>query len=130
MIALVCTLPDLLEALIRLPHHLVILYALGLVALLLIAVPVTRSSILVSRSRQNDLAEGTGSSILGLTPPDAPAPEPEPLVLRPVLVTSNVTPIHEKVTVTCTHCGINMVSHKDFCPACGYAQPMRQSFTA
>jgi ribosomal protein L37E len=43
---------------------------------------------------------------------------------------SNVTAINEALTVPCIHCGVTISTREDFCPACGYAQPVKQSFIA
>jgi hypothetical protein len=43
---------------------------------------------------------------------------------------SNVTAINEALTVPCIHCGVTISTREDFCPACGYAQPVKQTFIA
>ena len=43
--------------------------------------------------------------------------------------TAPITVINEASSTRCTHCGAGLSSRQDFCPACGYAQPMKQTGT-
>jgi hypothetical protein len=43
---------------------------------------------------------------------------------------SPIASINEAPATRCTHCSASMSSRQDFCPACGYAQPVRQTGTA
>ena len=121
-----------------------IVYAVGVgIALLLIAVPLLRAS--GRRRRDEDVPS---YSVLGIGPavradhadvddlihPLRSSPRwahAAPLAERPLFRSApNVTPIRRSTVVKCTHCGGALSAHQDFCPACGYAQPMDQSVTA
>jgi hypothetical protein len=116
-------------------HHMAYVAAVAAVAVLLVCIPLARA-LFGSRSRSSDAGSPriASSSMLGLTglPVDfkpaapverAPSPSANP-------IPSNVTAINESLTVPCIHCGVTMPSRQDFCPACGYAQPVKQSFAA
>jgi hypothetical protein len=142
---LVSSLRFLLDKLMSSPHHLMIYIAAA--AVLLVCIPLARA-LLGSRSQSdidNDSALNAASpSMLGLSSPGlntpglntpridfkpaapiarAPSPAQNP-------IPSNVTAINESLTVECIHCGVTMPSREDFCPACGYAQPVKQSLAA
>ena len=117
--------------LLNLPHHLLVYIAAA--AVLLICIPILRST-LGSRRKTTATVDVAYPSMFGLTTPAVDqidfrpqiefSPEPVPIPPR------SVTAINESSTVPCIHCGVSMSSHRDFCPACGYAQPMKQSVTA
>lgn len=115
------------ELLLNSPHHLMAYIAAA--ALLLIAIPLMR---LAFRSAPQEPVPAVVSypSMLGLNPPSGPiGAEPAPSVAK-LAPPAEVTLINKSLTVPCIHCGATMSSRQDFCPACGYAQPMKQSFTA
>jgi hypothetical protein len=131
------------DLLLNSPHHLLVYIAAA--AVLLICIPILRSTF-GSRRKATSTVDVAYPSMFGLTTPAVdqidfrPRIEfsPEPVPIPPKSVTSisapipprSVTAINESSTVPCIHCGISMSSHRDFCPACGYAQPMKQSVTA
>ena len=142
MHAVIDSLHTYLDKLLNSPHHL-IAYIAG-AAVLLVCIPLVRA-LIGSRSRQDkdDDAQVSAAtpSVLGLSSPVIkpamdfePAPEAAPLARKgPSSATaglSNVTAINAALTVPCIHCGVIMPSREDFCPACGYAQPVKQSFIA
>ena len=43
---------------------------------------------------------------------------------------TRVTAINESLSMPCIHCGVTISSRQDFCPSCGYAQPVKQGFKA
>lgn len=132
MHAIIDSLHTYLDKLLNSPHHLMA-YIAG-AAVLLVCIPLVRV-LLGSRSRKDDESPVNAAypSMLGLgsratefeaTPIDRhPAPSISPLP-------SKVTAINEALTVHCIHCDVIMPSREDFCPACGYAQPVKQSFSA
>ena len=115
------------DALMNSPHHLMAWVAVA--AALLVCIPLMR---LIFRSSGGDSKNASSLSVgapsmLGLSSPSsgfqfAPIDHVAPL--------SNVTAINEALTVPCIHCGVTMSTRQDFCPACGYAQPAKQTFTA
>jgi hypothetical protein len=117
-----------IQSLLNSPHHLMIYVAVA--AVLLVSIPLTR---LIFGSRRHE-TEGEASSITSVTSPlgltssafgfVATSGEPE----SPAH--AKVTTINESLSVPCIHCGVNLSSRQDFCPACGYAQPSKQSFAA
>lgn len=129
MNAVIQTLHSLYQSFLNLPHHRVAYGVAAAAAVLLIGIPLLRS-IFGSRGSDEEAApvEAGYPSMFGL----ASAPvnvRPAPIDFAPA-PPSNVRPINESLTVSCIHCGVTMSSRQDFCPACGYAQPMKQSFTA
>jgi hypothetical protein len=123
------TLRSLYESFLNLPHHRVAYGVAAAAAVLLIGIPLLR------------MIFGSGSSDEEAVPVEAGYPSmfglaSAPINVRPASVDvapapgSNVTAIHGSSTVPCIHCGVSMSPRQDFCPACGYAQPMQQSFTA
>ena len=137
---LVSSLRFLLDKLMNSPHHLMAYVAAA--AVLLVCIPLARA-LFGSRSqgdRDDDSALNAPTpSMLGLSSPGlssapidfkpaapierAPSPAQNP-------IPSNVTAINGSLTVKCIHCGVTMPSREDFCPACGYAQPVKQSLAA
>lgn len=125
------------DSLVSSPHRIhVVVYAGAALAALLICIPLAR---LIFGSRHEDADASSLStaspSMLGLSSPSIPSIDFEPAAkefMPPTSspVASNVTAINESMTAPCIHCGVTMSSRQDFCPACGYAQPMRQSITA
>ena len=129
MNAAIQTLRSLYESFLNLPHHRVAYGVAAAAAVLLIGIPLLRSIFGSSgNSEEGAPAEAGYPSMFGL----AAAPlniSPTSIDLAPAPA-SNVTAIHGSLTVPCIHCGVTMSPRQDFCPACGYAQPMKQSFTA
>jgi hypothetical protein len=124
-----------LDKLLNSPHHLMVYIAAA--AVLLVSIPLARA-IFGSRSRRerddDDVPVRSASpSMLGLNSV-ATDYEDDPVERRysqPFnAMPSNVTAINGSLTVECIHCGVTMPSRQDFCPACGYAQPVKQSITA
>jgi hypothetical protein len=141
---LVSLLRFLLDKLMSSPHHLMVYIAAA--AVLLVCIPLARA-LFGSRSQSDtddDSALNAPSpSMLGLSSPGLSSPglstppidfKPAPIERAPSPaqnpIPSNVTAINESLTVECIHCGVTMPSRQDFCPACGYAQPVKQSLTA
>jgi hypothetical protein len=129
MNAVVQTLRSLYEWFLNLPHHRLVYVAVAAAAVLLIGIPLLRL-IFGSGGSEEEAApvEAGYPSMFGLA--SAPVDvRPAPIDFAPA-PPSNVRPINESLTVSCIHCGVTMSPRQDFCPACGYAQPMKQSFTA
>ena len=130
------------------PYRLTI-YAVGAaVALLLISIPLFR--LFGRRRHEGEVLEPRSYSVLGIGPslvedPNRSAPEhprwadvarapqsaspavqPVPRVTR-IHATPSATPIRPSTATLCTHCSATLSAHEDFCPACGYAQPVHQS---
>jgi hypothetical protein len=122
------------DRLLNSPHHWMAYAAAA--AVLLICIPLARLTFRSRRRDEDDTSFSTAyPSVLGLT---SPAVEfrraaweftPPPVSSTPPPV-SNVTAINEDLTVPCIHCGVTISSREDFCPACGYAQPVKQSLIA
>ncbi|MFL6427973.1 MAG: hypothetical protein ACJ71S_07000 [Acidobacteriaceae bacterium] len=137
MHAVIDSLRIYLDKLLNSPHHL-IAYIAG-AAVLLICIPLARV-LFGSRGRKEEDAELSmaSPSMLGLSSvviePVTDFEEEVPVERkRPSSATaglSNVTAINASLTAPCIHCGVIMPSREDFCPACGYAQPVKQSFIA
>jgi hypothetical protein len=121
------TLHSLYESFLNLPHHRMAYGVAAAVAVLLIGIPLLRLIFGSSSNSEEPVPVERGyPSMFGLT--SAPVDvRPAPIDIAPA---SNVTAIHGSLTVPCIHCGVTMSPRQDFCPACGYAQPMKQSFTA
>jgi hypothetical protein len=136
MHAVIDTLRIYFDKLLNSPHHL-IAYIAG-AAVLLVCVPLVRALFGSRRRKDDDVQVSAASpSMLGLSSPaitpvrdfeDVPIPRKGPSSATAGL--SNVTAINASLTVPCIHCGVIMPSREDFCPACGYAQPVKQSFIA
>jgi hypothetical protein len=128
MNAIIQSLRYYFEVLLNSPHHLVVYVAAA--AVLLIAIPLIR--LLLRRRRVETVPnEVAYPSMLGLSSAVDFEPAPVQFVPGPTPIPPrNVTAINGSLTIPCIHCGVNMSSRQDFCPACGYAQPMKQSFTA
>jgi hypothetical protein len=136
MHAVIHTLRIYFDKLLNSPHHLMA-YIAG-AAVLLVCIPLARA-LFGSRNRKEDDVEASTASpsMLGLSssainpvmdfeagPVERKGPSSATAGL------SNVTAINAALTVPCIHCGVIMPSREDFCPACGYAQPVKQSFIA
>jgi hypothetical protein len=124
------TLRSLYQSFLNSPHHRVAYGVAGAAAVLLIGIPLLRLIFGSSSNSDEEAApvEAGYPSMFGL----ASAPlsvGPAAIDVAPVPA-SNVTAINGSLTVPCIHCGVTMSPRQDFCPACGYAQPMQQSFTA
>ncbi|HEX6496159.1 MAG TPA: hypothetical protein VF018_11790 [Acidobacteriaceae bacterium] len=141
MHAVIDSLRIYLDKLLNSPHHL-IAYIAG-AAVLLVCIPLARALFGSHSRREEDAEVVTASpSMLGLSSRRLSSEVIEPVVdfhdvpverKRPSSATaglSNVTAINASLTAPCIHCGVIMPSREDFCPACGYAQPAKQSFTA
>jgi hypothetical protein len=129
MNAVIETLRSLYQSFLNLPHHRLAYGVAAAAAVLLIGTPLLRS-IFGSRDNREEPAPVNAGypSMFGLA--SAPANvRTAPIDVAPTPA-SNVTAIHGSLTVPCIHCGVTMSPRQDFCPACGYAQPMKQSFTA
>jgi hypothetical protein len=142
---LVSSLRFLLDKLMSSPHHLMMYIAAA--AVLLVCIPLARA-LFGSRNqsdRDDDSALNAPTpSMLGLSSPGLSTPglNTPPIDFKPAApierapslaqnpIPSNVTAINGSLTVKCIHCGVTMPSREDFCPACGYAQPVKQSLTA
>lgn len=129
MNAVIQTLHSLYQSFLNLPHHRVAYGVAAAAAVLLIGIPLLRLIFGSSGDSEEAVPVEAGyPSMFGLAS--------APVNLRPAsndfapAPPSNVRPINESLTVSCTHCGVTMSPRQDFCPACGYAQPMKQSFTA
>jgi hypothetical protein len=117
------------QAFLNSPHHLAVW--VGAAAVLLISLPLLRLMFGAHRNEEPVPVEAAYPSMLGLSAPVDFEPETIDFEAEvPSIPPRNVTPINESSTVPCIHCGVKMSSRQDFCPACGYAQPMKQSFTA
>jgi hypothetical protein len=129
MNAVIQTLRSLYEWFLNLPHHRVVYVAAAAAAVLLVGIPLMRLIFGSRRETDEEAApvEAAYPSMLGLASPGDLRPAPTDFRPAPG---SNVTPIDGSLTVPCIHCGVTMSPRQDFCPACGYAQPMKQSFTA
>lgn len=119
------------DLLMNSPHHLWA-YAVA-VAALLVGIPLTRA---LFRKRRKG-AEAPSSNValpymLGLSSPPPPTSTAPSTGSRPAVrefvspTVSKVTAINQSLTAPCIHCGVTMSSRQDFCPACGYAQPVKQ----
>jgi hypothetical protein len=125
----------LLAKLMSSPHHLMV-YIAAAAAVLLVCIPLARALFGSRSQRERDIDDDSAlnapsPSMLGLSSSVIdfkPAAPIERAVSQ--TIPSNVTAINESLTVECIHCGVTMPSRQDFCPACGYAQPVKQSLTA
>lgn len=130
MHAVVDTLHTYFDKLLNSPHHLMAYIAAT--AVLLVSIPLVRA-LLGSLSHKDSVDDAPLSaaspSMLGLSSPVIDV-KPASIERTQIPIPSNVTSINGSLTVECIHCGVTMSSRQDFCPACGYAQPVRQSFTA
>jgi hypothetical protein len=131
----------LLDKLTSSPHHLMVYIAAA--AVLLVCIPLARA-LFGSRSQSDrDISDDSAlsaasPSMLGLSSPGLssaridfkPAPIERAVSQRQNPIPSNVTAINGALTVKCIHCGVTMPSRQDFCPACGYAQPVKHSLAA
>jgi hypothetical protein len=140
---LVSWLRFLLDKLMSSPHHLMVYIAAAAAAVLLVCIPLARA-LFGSRSQsQSDISDDSAlsaasPSMLGLSSPGLtspridfkPAPIERAVSQKQNPIPSNVTAINGSLTVKCIHCGVTMPSRQDFCPACGYAQPVKHSLTA
>lgn len=132
------------DLLLNSPHHLMVYIAAA--AVLLICIPILRLIFGSPRRKESSTVEAAYPSMLGLTSSPVDGIDVRPRIdfspqLTPIpakgvasipapVPPKTVTSIKETLTEPCIHCGANMSSHRDFCPSCGYAQPMKQSFTA
>jgi hypothetical protein len=123
------------DSLLNSPHHLWAYVAVA--AALLVCIPLTRA-LFRSRGKNEDVPASNIAypSMLGLSsPPTSPLTAPSsgsrPAVREFTTPTvSKVTAINQSLTAPCIHCGVTMSSRQDFCPACGYAQPVKQGLKA
>ena len=121
-----------LDKLLASPYHWMA-YAAG-AAVLLIFIPLVRLTFRPRRREEEDISFITTAypSMLGLTSAQVAPVESRRTAWEstPPPPPSNVTAINEALTVPCIHCGVTISSREDFCPACGYAQPVKQTFIA
>jgi hypothetical protein len=119
------------DSLLNSPHHLWAYVAVA--AALLVCIPLTRA-LFRSRGKDEDAPAPNIAypSMLGLSsPPASPSPASRPAAREFITPTvSKVTAINQSLTAPCIHCGVTMSSRQDFCPACGYAQPVKQGLKA
>lgn len=113
------------EALLNSPHHLMAYIATA--AVLLISAPLLRLIFRSPRRDQLTPVEIAYPSMLGLS---SLADLGTTTSYQSAPLSKNVMPINESLTVPCIHCRTTMSARQDFCPACGFAQPMKQIFTA
>jgi hypothetical protein len=132
MHAVIDSLHTYLDKLLNSPHHWMAYIAAA--AVLLVCIPLVRV-LFGSRNRRDDNSPVSSAypSMLGLSSPAmdleaAPIDRGSSRSTNPL--PSNVTAINESLTVHCIHCDVIMPSREDFCPACGYAQPVKQSLSA
>ena len=131
------SLHSLFDSLLNSPHHLMAYIAVA--AALLVCIPLLRA-LFRSRGKTEDedaAAPDTAyPSMLGLSSPSASTPTSPLTGYRPAArglsspAVSKVTAINQSLTAPCIHCGVTMSSRQDFCPACGYAQPVKQGLKA
>lgn len=131
------------------PYRLAIYAVAAAVALLLISIPLFR--LFGRRRHEGEILEPRSYSVLGIGPslvedPNrsaparprwaevarasqsaSPAVQPVPRVTRIPSSPIHATRIRPSTATLCTHCSATLSAHEDFCPACGYAQPMHQS---
>lgn len=131
MHSVIHSLHSFFDLLLNSPHHLWA-YAAA-VAALLVGIPLTRA--LFRRRGKVDEAPASNAalpSMLGLSSPPPPTSTALSTASRPAVreftspTVSKVTAINQSLTAPCIHCGVIMSSRQDFCPACGYAQPVKQ----
>jgi hypothetical protein len=127
MQAVLDSLRTFFSSLLHSPHHLMAYTAI--VAVLLVTIPLARV-IFASHGSDEDTSSLASAppSMLGLASASADF-TPASIEFTPP-AESNVTAINESLTAPCIHCGVTISSREDFCPACGYAQPVKQSFIA
>jgi hypothetical protein len=133
--SVVHSLHSLFDSLLNSPHHLITYIAVP--AALLVCIPLLRA-LFRSRGKNDDAAapDIAYPSMLGLSSPPASPPTSHSTGYRPAArgftspTVSKVTAINQSLTAPCIHCGVTMSSRQDFCPACGYAQPVKQGLKA
>ena len=135
MHSVIHSLHSLFDALLNSPHHLWAYVAVA--GALLVCIPLTRALFRSSKKNVDAPAPNFAyPSMLGLSSPPA-SPHVSPSIgSRPAVreftspTVSKVTAINQSLTAPCIHCGETMSARQDFCPTCGYAQPVKQSFKA
>lgn len=139
MHAVIHSLHSFLDSLLNSPYRVHLVAYAAIVAVLLVGIPLTRA---LFRKRRKNLdapslnIASASPSMLGLTSPLPSPSTPSSTDSRPAVreftspAVSKVTAINESLTVPCIHCGVTISSRQDFCSACGYAQPVKQSFKA
>jgi hypothetical protein len=125
------SLHSLFDSLWNSPYHPVMYIAAA--ALLLVGIPLIRAVLRSSRRRVdtaslNTAVPSTSPSMLGLTSPPMES-RTGILEFAPPAV-SKVTAINESLSMPCIHCGVTISSRQDFCPSCGYAQPVKHGLKA
>ena len=142
MQAVIHSLHSLLDSLLHSPYRPLFYAAIAAVAVLLVSIPLIRALFRRSGEQADDLSLNSASpSMLGLTSPapmssvssssSAMSSAARPAVLEFTTPTvSNVTAINASLTVPCIHCRETISTRQDFCPACGYAQPVKHRFKA
>jgi hypothetical protein len=131
MHSVIHSLHSLFDSLMNSPHHLMA-YVAGAAALLVI-IPLLRA-LFRSGGKNEDVPapDIAYPSMLGLSsPPASPSTGYKPPARQVISPTvSKVTAINQSLTAPCIHCGVTMSARQDFCPACGYAQPVKQGLKA
>ncbi len=135
MQSVIHSLHSLFDALLNSPHHLWAYIAVA--GALLVCIPLTRALFRSRRKDDETPAPNTAyPSMLGLSSlPPSPASTTS-TGSRPAVrefsapTVSKVTAINQSLTAPCIHCGVTMSARQDFCPSCGYAQPVKQGFKA
>lgn len=144
MQAVIHSLHSLLDSFLHSPYRPLFYAVIAAAAVLLVSIPLIRALSRRSGKQADDLSLNSASpsaspSMLGLTSPAPASPAPSRSVssdVRPAVLefntptVSKVRAINDSLTVPCIHCGGNISTRQDFCPACGYAQPVKQSFKA
>lgn len=138
---------DMVLSLLASPDRWIVYTAAVWICLLLIFIPLFRVSRR-RRRRSEPFEEVRSYSVLGIGPTAQQDRSGMDDVIRPVRThprwadaapltersaaerATNVRPIRPATTVNCTHCGAALSAPQDFCPACGYAQPVKRSVTA
>jgi hypothetical protein len=135
MHAVLHSLHSFFDSLLNSPYRLHLVAYAGIVAALLVGIPLTRA--LFRKRRKNPDAPSlniasASPSMLGLSsPPPSPSTGSRPALREFTSPSvSKVTAINQSLTAPCIHCGVTMSSRQDFCPACGYAQPVKQGVKA
>jgi hypothetical protein len=106
-------------------------------AALLVVIPLLRA-LFRSGGKNEDVPapDIAYPSMLGLSSPPASPPASPSTGYKPAArqfispTVSKVTAINQSLTAPCIHCGVTMSARQDFCPACGYAQPVKQGLKA
>ena len=137
MQAVIHSLHSLFDSLLSSPYRPLLYAVIAAVGVLLVSIPLIRALFRRSGEQADDMSLNSPSpsaspSMLGLSSlPALPVTDARPAVLEFTAPTvSKVTAINESLTVPCIHCGGTISTRQDFCPACGYAQPVKHRYKA